>query len=116
MRSSPHHVIARWWPAHPAGKAWRMTMVLLVPALIHSQGFRPPQSSPTTAPTADQAPLLIGDRVPESLAVIDENGKPRTLLSYKSPLELLMVTFFSFPCESGQSQWPVFRRLTKRYT
>jgi thiol-disulfide isomerase/thioredoxin len=83
----------------------------------HAQGFLPPVSKSTsTVSDADfHSPLLIGGEVPGSLTVIDENGKKRSLLSYKSYLEVLVVSFFSAECEEKKSAWPRFRRLDERY-
>jgi thiol-disulfide isomerase/thioredoxin len=61
-------------------------------------------------------PLLIGDKIPESLSVIDESAKRRTLLSYQSALDILVVVFFSSPCEAGEALWPKFRKLNEDYT
>src|SRR5439155_13155750 len=54
-------------------------------------------------------------KVPESLAVMDESGKSRTFLSYKSPTEVLVAVFFSARCDADKTQWPVLRRLHERY-
>ncbi len=81
----------------------------------NAQGFLPPQSTSTVSSSEASHPLLIGEKVPESLTVTDENGKKRTLLSYKSPLEVLVVTFFSARCSAAQAEWPQFRQLNERY-
>jgi hypothetical protein len=101
-----HHVF--WIPAF-AG----MTMFLAV--FSYAQGFLPPQSTSTVATSNITGPLLIGEKVPESLAVTEPSGEKRTLLSHKSPLEVLAVVYLSTPCPAAQSEWPRLRRLNDRY-
>ncbi len=81
------------------------------------EGFLPPmsKSTSTVVNTAAHEPLLIGDEVPGSLQVIDESGNKRSLVSYKSYLEVLVVTFFSPRCEEKESEWPRFRRMNDHY-
>ncbi len=82
----------------------------------YAQGFLPVGASSTTVvSTTPVHPLLIGETAPESLAVMGDNGKKRTLLSYKAPTELLAVTFFSTTCEYNKTLWANFRRLHKNY-
>jgi hypothetical protein len=90
-------------------------MTILFATFSHAQGFLPQPSTSTTATGDMTRPLLIGDTVPETLAVIGENGKKRTLLSYKAPTELLVVVFFSVRCPQAQVQWHQFRRLNEQY-
>jgi hypothetical protein len=85
--------------------------LLFAPAiLLRAQGILPPAASTQAAPEAWH-PLLIGEKVPESLVLVNENGERRSLLSYKSPTDVMVVTFFSNPCESETGLWPQFRRL-----
>ena len=45
----------------------------------------------------------------------DNDSKVRTVLSYKSYLEVFVVAFFSTPCDIPSSEWARFRRLDERY-
>ena len=88
--------------------------VLFRPGAVQAQGFLPPSSSVSTAPIVSPAssePLLIGQRLPETLRVTDNDSKVRTVLSYKSYLEVFVVAFFSTPCDIPSSEWARFRRL-----
>jgi len=92
-----------------------LMILILTASLTHAQGFLPQASTTTVAATETTHPLLIGETIPESVAVIDSDGKERTLLSYKSPTELLVVTFLSARCQTEQSLWPALRRLNNHY-
>ncbi len=81
---------------------------------VNAQGFLPPLAS-TAAATQESHPVLIGEKVSESLTVTDDNGKRRTLLSFKSPTEVMVVTFFSALCGPEQTHWADFRRTHQRY-
>ena len=94
----------------------RATLLLcLVSLTVHAQGFLPPPAPSTATVSSSQRPLLIGNTIPESLKVATEDGKERTLMSYKSAIEVLMVTFISARCQEGQMPWAALRRLTEDY-
>jgi hypothetical protein len=71
---------------------------------IFSQGFLPPETSSPTVMTSS-GPIQIGDQVPESLTVHDENGKRRAILTYKSAVEVMVIGFFSSRCPENLSRW-----------
>jgi len=89
--------------------------LLLGTSLTSAQGMLPGMAVSTTTAHEVWHPLLIGDRVPESLILVDENGKRRTLLSYKSGIDILVVAFFSEPCDTEKPLWPLFRRIAADY-
>jgi peroxiredoxin len=84
-------------------------------ASLRAQGILPPSPASTSTTAGVQHPLLIGDKIPGSLSLLDENAKRRTILSYPSALDILVVTFFSCPCEAGEVLWPKFRKLNEDY-
>ncbi len=77
----------------------------LLSAFCYGQGFLPPKESSSTATTEVHGPLQIGDKVPESLSVLDENGKSRALLTYKSAVDVMVIGFFSSSCPANVSRW-----------
>lgn len=89
---------------------------LLYPlSLLRAQGFIPPPTPSTMTAPGTQEPVLIDQKVPESLTVIAADGTHRTLLSYKSALEVLFIVFLSEPCEATGALWQKFRRLSNVY-
>ncbi len=95
----------------------KMTIFCLLSTLssvASAQGFLPPLGSTSTV-TQESHPVLIGERVPETLTVTDENGKRRTLLSFKSPTEVMVISFFSASCGPELMHWADFRRTHDRY-
>jgi len=80
-----------------------------------AQGFLPPPTPSTATAPSSQRALLIGDTVPESLAVTAEDGTKRTLLSYKSAIEVLVVVFIPAHGQAGKAPWTALRRLTENY-
>jgi peroxiredoxin len=86
-----------------------------VSPIARAQGLLPPPCTSTATAAGVRQPLLIGDKIPESLSLIDESAKRRTLQSYQSPLEVIVVIFFSSPCAAGESLWPKFRKLNEDY-
>ena len=84
-------------------------------ASLRAQGLLPPPSSSTSTVSDIRHPLLIGDKIPDSLSLLDENAKSRKLLSYPSALDILVVVFFTSPCEAGEALWPKFRKLNEDY-
>src|SRR5689334_13870485 len=74
------------------------------------QGLLPPAPSTGTVYQSSQ-PIVIGQKVPESVTVLSETGDRRTLQSYKSALEVLVVGFFSASCEMDRGTWAALRRL-----
>jgi hypothetical protein len=87
----------------------------LLSAVCYGQGYLPPKESSSTATTAPQGPLLIGDKVPESLLVLDQNGKERSLLSYKSAVEVMVIGFFSASCPADQMRWYELKHFYEDY-
>jgi hypothetical protein len=99
----------------PLAYALLIAHCALVPSTVRAQGFLPPKSSSTTVIAESQGPLLIGDKVPERLNVQDENGKKRHLLTYKSPLEVMVVGFYTATCPDKVSRWDEMARFYTDY-
>lgn len=76
-----------------------------------SQGAIPKPIQTSTA----TAPLLIGDRAPETWTVVNSTGIVRSLLSYKAPLDILIVGFFSNDCADNAAALPSIRRFENTY-
>jgi hypothetical protein len=82
---------------------------------LYAQGVLPPKTSTTTAPVEATGRLAIGDKVPETLAVIDENDHNRALLTYKSAVDILVVGFFSSTCPDRVARWGELERFYENY-
>ena len=80
-----------------------------------AQGFLPPKSSASAIKSEAQGALLIGDKVPESLKVVDDRGKKRGLLTYKSPLEVMVIVAFSSQCAEQEARWKEIARFYEDY-
>lgn len=93
---------------------WGLSLLLLC-SRLYAQGLLPPTPSSSTVSGAPQDKLVINQSVSPNLEVLDEVGKARTLLSYKSPVEVLLVGFFSSDCAANEKQWVVLRRLFDRF-
>ena len=110
--------------AHRISKiAYRITFLLISFSIFdtrcsipsaHAQGFLPTAESSSTI-TTTSAPILIGDKVPGTFTVLDESGKARTLLSYKSAIEILVLIFLTSHCPANQTVWPELRRINENY-
>jgi len=91
-------------------------MVFGLAPMLKAQGILPPPSSVSTGTLHETwHPLLIGDMVPEPLALVNESTTRRSVLSYKSSLDILVVTFFTEPCAVPKDFWPKLRRLNENY-
>jgi len=85
-------------------------------SFTHAQGMIPALPSAAVATsTAPVQTLLIGQKVPEALTVLDDQGKRRTLLSFKAPLEILVVYVFSGTCEAEQTVIPQYTKLYEKF-
>ena len=84
--------------------------------MLRAQGMPPTTFVSTGTAHETQHPLLIGDLVPESLALMNESAVLRSVLSYKSAQDILVITFFSEPCDVDHPLWLKFRRLQEDYT
>lgn len=93
---------------------WSLS-VFFLSSRLYAQGLLPPTPSSSTAAGAPQEKLVINQSVSPNLEVLDEAGKARTLLSYKAPVEVLLVGFFSSDCAANDNQWVVLRRLFDRF-
>jgi peroxiredoxin len=90
--------------------------VFLPLSLLRAQGFLPPPTTSTGAATSGQtATLLIGEQVPDTLLAMEDNGKKRTLLSYKAAVDILVVEFLSARCPAPQAGWHDLTRFYDRY-
>jgi len=90
-------------------------LVFTLSSVLKAQGMLPPTSVSTGTAHETWHPLLIGDKVPESLVLDNESATRRSVLSYQSALDILVITFFSVPCASQKALWPEFRRLQENY-
>ena len=99
----------------PAFAGMTTGWLLLGIPLLHAQGMLPLSGTPVETSSATQKPLLIGDIVHGSLAVTGQSGEKRTLLSYKTALDILVVAFISTSCEMNRETWPQLRRLHENY-
>ena len=108
----PVHWQMFWFPAFAGMTA---CLLFLATSSAHAQGLLPPPSVSSSTAAGVRHPLLIGDKIPDSLFLIDMSAKRRTLLSYPSALDILVVTFFSSSCEAGEALWPKFRKLNEDY-
>jgi len=92
----------------------RLWPLLLLSSWISAQGMLmgcPPSVSTTTL----TGPLLIGQRLPETLVVKDLNGTNRSLLSYKSITEIIVVFFLSTRCPQDPAYLSQFHRYYERF-
>jgi hypothetical protein len=85
------------------------------PRPLQAQGLLPNNAASVETSSGSQKPILIGDTVPDSLLVIGPSGDQRTLLSYKSAVDVFVVVFFSTACSMNSISWPAFRRLEETY-
>jgi len=91
-------------------------LVFVLAPRLHAQGMLPPSPDVSTSTSHEEwHPLLIGDRVPESLSLPNESAVHRSVLSYHSAIDILVITFFSEPCAATKDLWPKFRRLNEAY-
>jgi peroxiredoxin len=79
-----------------------------------AQGMLPAKSADKPAPPTSPY-LLIGNSLPESLTAIDANGQSRTLLSHKTPIEVLVLGFYSTKCEANQTHWRALKQIYESY-
>ena len=90
---------------------------LLVPLLfgfcatLSAQGT---SSSTVTAPIESKT-LLIGQRVPDTWTITASDGKERTLLSFKAPLEVMIVFAFSDRCPGEAEKRADYLRLFEHF-
>ena len=84
-------------------------------ALLYSQGILPPRSASNAAAPKAEKYLLIGEHVPDSINVIDINGKTRSLISFKTSLDVLVVGFFSPSCTTNVDSWKALKRFYETY-
>jgi peroxiredoxin len=88
-----------------------VTLCVAAARLASGQGMLPGMSSSTTVITSSHPFILIGETVPKTLTLVDENGGSRPLLSYKSATDILVVGFFSPRCAVNQAVWRELKRL-----
>jgi peroxiredoxin len=72
-----------------------------------AQGFLPPNKVEISTADANHSgpSILVGDTVPATLTVTDSSGTTRSLLSYKTPLDVLVLGFFSARCPANVAAW-----------
>jgi len=93
-----------------------LVVVFSAISFARAQGIMPPLEAPAVeSSTAPVTTLLIGQKVPENTLVQDSAGKSRTLLSYKAPLEVLVVYVFSGDCEAEKTVIPRANRLYAKF-
>lgn len=82
-----------------------------------AQGMLAPVSSTgTTVSTSTlTTALLAGQRLPEGLTVTNLDHQTRTLISYKSPVEVLVVMFLSTTCPADRAYLGEYRRFYDKF-
>jgi hypothetical protein len=93
-----------------------VSMCLFLTTWLVAQGMLPgtKEKAPPPAKPAHSY-LLIGETVPKTLSVIDRNGKPRSLLSYKSATDILVLGIYSPRCSANLQLWPSLKRIYDDY-
>src|SRR5256885_10537081 len=86
-----------------------LTALLFLASFVSAQGMMPKTDS-TQASKPAASYLLIGDTVPQSLTVLDKDGKPRALLSFKAATDALVGGFYSPRCAKNQTQCSALKR------
>jgi thiol-disulfide isomerase/thioredoxin len=90
--------------------------LLLAGRDARSQGMLPGKSQDASNATDNKNGVtLIGQTIPESLVVANANGTARTLLSFKAPVEVEVVIFFSNGCEAERQLLPEMGRFFNEY-
>ena len=89
--------------------------ILVISSQAYAQGILPSSSEVPISTTSSHIPVLIGEKVPENIILLDSNGTKRTLLSYKAAIEVLVVEFLSPRCEAEQALEPRFQRFYQAY-
>ena len=84
-------------------------------SFAYAQGILPPRSGSNAAAPKAEKYLLIGEHVPDSINVIDINGKTRSLVSFKTSLDVLVVGFFSPSCTTNVDGWKALKRFYETY-
>ncbi|HVO32982.1 MAG TPA: redoxin domain-containing protein [Elusimicrobiota bacterium] len=105
-------------PSHPRRLALILAAaaIALAPRPAQAQGILPPAASATSvASPLPQGPLLIGQTIPRDLTVVDSSGADRPLLSFKSPLDVLVLVFLAPACAADQGSSHELRRLYENY-
>ncbi len=80
--------------------------VLLLASVAEAQGMMPgaePAVAISTAPLAHT--LLLGEQIPKGYTVTAETGQTRTVLSYKTRIDILMIMFLSTQCPEDTMHW-----------
>jgi peroxiredoxin len=84
-------------------------------SVASAQGILPAPSTSTTTIVSIDKPILIGEALPDTLIVTDASGTVRTLLSYKSPVDVLVIGFFSTRCPTDAALQVDLRRFYEAY-
>ncbi len=82
---------------------------------VRAEGLLPKEADISSSTVTSHHPLLIGEKVPEHLIVQDSSGTSRTLLSYKAPLEIMVLEILSPQCATDASLWSDLRRFYEAY-
>ncbi len=94
----------------------KLLFLLLLGAPAWSQGFLPAGSSRTVSVERSSAPVPVGGHINnENVLVKNSEGQIRTLLSYKTALEILVVSFISQDCPADEKPWRILKGLEERY-
>jgi thiol-disulfide isomerase/thioredoxin len=89
--------------------------ILTLTSQSHAQGILPMNTDERISTSTIHIPLLIGDKVPENLVVLDSSGTPRSLLSYKAGIDILVVEFLSPSCPADAALASDLQRFYKSY-
>jgi len=82
-----------------------------------SQGFLPPETTSTTTTPSTGSPevMRIGSWFPKTYMVTNMDGQQRSLISYKSALDVMVILFLSPNCDAKQQHWPLIKHLYEDY-
>ena len=100
-------------------KYWVLILWLGLPLAAHAQGVLPgtddkkPERVLVSSPTVPY--LLIGEEMPSKWTVTDMNGEIRSLASYKTSLEILVIEFVSSECPYNQTSWRDLKKFYEAY-
>lgn len=89
-------------------------LVLSLTSYVYAQGILPAKQASPMSPS-ERPYRLIGDTISQNLTVLDANGVPRPLLSYKTSTHALVAGFYSPRCALNQSFWNGLRRFYEEY-
>jgi peroxiredoxin len=97
------------------GVLYLSALCLMPSTFVVAQGMLPGTKVTKPEPKSALPYLLIGQTISKDLSVIDEQGKVRSLLSFKAPNDILVLGFFSPGCEADNKIWHTQKLIYERY-